>query len=58
MASVDAERIKPIGPDGLIHWLEEDGRSLAGRIEKGEHGRARALGVAATATGGDQRRGN
>lgn len=34
MASVDAERIKPIGPDGLIHCLEEDGRSLAGRIEK------------------------
>ena len=49
MACVDAERTRPIGPDELIHWPEEDGRSLAGRIEKRENGRA--LGVAATATG-------
>jgi len=48
MACVDAERTRPIGPDELIHWPEEDGRSLAGRIEKRENGRA--LGVAATAT--------
>jgi len=49
MACVDAKRTRPIGPDELIHWPEEDGRSLAGRIEKRENGRA--LGVAATATG-------
>jgi len=25
MACVDAERTRPIGPDELIHWPEEDG---------------------------------